>query len=298
MKKFNKAFLFVVFVFAGVQLFGLSISMPEETSQGNFITISFEGTKKIVFAYVELFTKNEKPVQKVFAFPVDRYKKKFVALVGIASWTSPGEYVLKMTVNENKKISESTSSLLVNKTNFPEYTMRLDERNTNLVTKPDPQKAEEARVLTEILTTFNTEAKPYEKTFLVPTPSTRITSEFGERRTHIYSSGKRGTEIHHGVDFGIPANSELVASADGTVVFAGDRIVTGGTLVIEHAPGVYTLFYHLNKNLKKTGDKVVAGEVVALSGSTGFSTGPHLHWELRINTVPVSPFAVVERALY
>lgn len=298
MKKFEKAFLVAVFIFASAHLFGVSIVVPEETSQGDFVTVYFEGEKTIVFAYVKLFTKNEKLVQKVFAFPVDRQKKKFVALLGISSWTTPGEYVLKMTVNENKKISESTKSLLVNKTDFPEYTMRLDARNTALVTKPDPKKAEEARILTKILTNFNAEAKPYEKAFLVPTSSTRITSKFGQRRTHIYSSGKKGTEIHHGIDFGIPADSELIAPADGTVVFAGDRIVTGGTLVIEHAPGVYTLFYHLNKNLKKVGDEVVAGEVVALSGSTGFSTGPHLHWEMRINTVPVSPFALAERALY
>jgi murein DD-endopeptidase MepM/ murein hydrolase activator NlpD len=73
------------------------------------------------------------------------------------------------------------------------------------------------------------------------------------------------------------------------------RIVTGNTVIIEHAPGIYSLYYHLDRINVQEGAIVTAGAVIGLSGSTGLSTGPHLHWELRINTEGTDPDAFVSR---
>ena len=288
----------LIFVFCALPVFSFSVSAADEVSQGDFVTVYFSSETEPLVAYVELVGADGKVVQKVEAFAVDKSKGKYVALVAIPVWLEPGAYRLKATATEDAKVVQKETALSVTKTNFPEYTLHLDERNTGIILKPNPQKAAESKALTQILTTFNSGAIPFAKNFQKPTLSTRVTSEFGEKRKLIYTSGKEGSEIHWGIDFGIPVGTEIVAPADGTVVFAGARIVTGYTLVIENAPGVYTLFYHLSKNLKSVGDKVTAGEKVALSGNTGFSTGPHLHWEFRINSVPVHPLSAVERPLF
>jgi murein DD-endopeptidase MepM/ murein hydrolase activator NlpD len=75
------------------------------------------------------------------------------------------------------------------------------------------------------------------------------------------------------------------------------RIISGYSIIIEHAPGIYSIYYHLDSIIAQEGSIVEAGEVIGLSGSTGFSTGPHLHWELRVNTENTDPDAFVARPL-
>ena len=95
----------------------------------------------------------------------------------------------------------------------------------------------------------------------------------------------------------MPKGTEVRACGRGKVVFARMRILTGYTVIIELAPGVYSSYYHLDSIITKEGAMAEAGEVVALSGSTGFSTGPHLHWELRVSTENTDPDILTERAL-
>lgn len=291
-------YIAVFLLFCTPPLFSLSVSSPSETAQGDFITIYFYTKRKPAMAYVELIAEDGSVVQKVSAFPIDRKKKNAVALLGIPVWIEPGTYYVKATATENKKFKTIESELIIRKTDFTEYTLYLDAKNTDIISKPDPQKTEESKILSEILTTFNPDAPPFAQKFQKPNLLKRITSKFGEKRKVIYNTGKKSSEIHYGIDCGIPQGTELIAPADGTVIFAGNRIVTGGTLIVENAPGVYTIFYHLSKVLKSVGEKVTAGETVALSGNTGYSTGPHLHWEFRINAIPVNPFSAVERPLF
>ncbi len=74
---------------------------------------------------------------------------------------------------------------------------------------------------------------------------------------------------------------------------ATNRIVTGGTVVIEHLPAVYSLYYHLDTVDVAVNDIVEQGERIGTVGSTGLSTGPHLHWELRVSGVAVDPEQVI-----
>jgi murein DD-endopeptidase MepM/ murein hydrolase activator NlpD len=75
------------------------------------------------------------------------------------------------------------------------------------------------------------------------------------------------------------------------------RIVTGNSVVIEHLPGVYSLYYHLDKIEVKEGDIVEAGTLLGLSGATGLATGPHLHWEVRVNGENTDPDVFTTRPI-
>lgn len=294
----KRILLFMFSIFCAVHIFALEVSVPEKTKQGDFITVYLFGKENIKQAFVELIDTNGKSHYKISAIPVGEDAKKQIAILAIPSFLKPGLWTVKIMAMEGLLYREKAKHIMIAKTEFKEYTMQLNAKNTTLLTKADPKKKAESQALTELLCSINREANIYPNKFIVPTTSKRITSTFAEKRTLIYTNGKKASETHWGVDFAIPVGSKILAPADGTIVFSGNRIVTGGTVIIEHAPGVYTLFYHLSKTPKALGDRVKAGELIALSGNTGYSTGPHLHWELRINSVPVSPFSLLEKPLY
>lgn len=120
-------------------------------------------------------------------------------------------------------------------------------------------------------------------------PPIRITSSFGMRLHPILKKKK----MHNGVDFGKPAGSPMKASENGVVMFAGPLPTKttgyGLTVIIDHGGGVTTLYAHNQSIRVKVGDRVEKGDVIAYVGSTGYSTGPHAHFEIRINGQPVDP---------
>ena len=75
------------------------------------------------------------------------------------------------------------------------------------------------------------------------------------------------------------------------------RILTGNSVVLEHFPGIYSLYYHMDSLNVEEGQPLVQGDQIGELGSTGLVTGPHLHWELRVNTIPVDPMKYLERGL-
>jgi len=116
--------------------------------------------------------------------------------------------------------------------------------------------------------------------FTWPSPGyTRITSPYGYRIHPILKVKK----LHTGIDIGVPANSGIVAANGGTVIMAAWYGGYGNVVMIDHGGGIVTLYGHNNTLLVKKGDIVVKGQKISLSGSTGNSTGPHLHFEVRVN---------------
>lgn len=171
---------------------------------------------------------------------------------------------------------------------FQEETIALDAANTGIRTSPDKRKEAESAELWRTITAFDPEAfdpesyKPESAVFVPPVASERRTSGFGDRRIYRYSDGKMDTSIHAGIDYGVPRGTPVFACAPGRVRMARDRVVTGWTVIVEHLPGVFSLYYHLDGLETTEGALVGAGARLGLSGSTGLSTGPHLHWEIRV----------------
>lgn len=127
-----------------------------------------------------------------------------------------------------------------------------------------------------------TQAPP---TFLKPISGGRLTSRFGKRK-----APTRGASTYHkGVDWSIPVGTSVVASSGGEVIRAGWGSGYGYCVYIEHPDGKVTRYGHLSKVLVKVGQSVNQGEKIALSGNTGISTGPHLHFEILVNGTQVNP---------
>ncbi|MEZ4734001.1 MAG: peptidoglycan DD-metalloendopeptidase family protein [Caldilineaceae bacterium] len=114
------------------------------------------------------------------------------------------------------------------------------------------------------------------------------TSPFGTRRN--YSGGAYASAGYHaGQDFGAPAGVPILAPAAGMVVLAEPLHVRGNAVLIDHGRGIFTGYWHLSEIKVTPGQLVNAGDVVGLVGTTGLSTGAHLHWELRIYGIAVDP---------
>ncbi|MBN1679318.1 MAG: LysM peptidoglycan-binding domain-containing protein [Anaerolineae bacterium] len=129
---------------------------------------------------------------------------------------------------------------------------------------------------------------------LMGLPSTgAVTSQFGTRRA--YNGGVLNT-FHSGVDFGGAPGSSILAPAAGVVVLAESLPVRGNATIIDHGWGVYTGYWHQSEINVTVGDVVSPGQVIGMVGSTGRSTGPHLHWEMWVGGVQVDPMQWVSQS--
>jgi len=125
---------------------------------------------------------------------------------------------------------------------------------------------------------------------LASTPSIRpvsgwVTSRFSHRTSPF--TGRR--EFHNALDIANRIKTPIIAPADGKVSFVGQRWLMGNVLEINHGHGFLTRYAHLNSFKQKKGDRVKRGETIALMGNTGRSTGPHLHYQIYLNGLPVNP---------
>lgn len=96
-------------------------------------------------------------------------------------------------------------------------------------------------------------------------------------------------QFHKGVDFAVPVGSDVRSTAMGTVIFAGQKGGYGHCVIISHGNGLATLYGHLSQILVETNDQVKVNQIIAKSGNSGRSTGPHLHYEVHKNNTPVNP---------
>ena len=152
------------------------------------------------------------------------------------------------------------------------------------------KKEEEAKKQAEAAGQTYTPVNLGNISFIWPCPSSsRITSQFGDR-----SAPTEGASTDHkGIDIGASTGSDIVAAASGTVIISTYSVSAGNYIMIDHGGGVFTVYMHCSQLLASVGDKVSQGQVIAKVGSTGYSTGPHLHFGIRSGGAYVNPLKYV-----
>ncbi len=210
--------------------------------------------------------------------------------IPVSLWLKEGNYSIKVIfANSDSDVKEFILPSHLQMRTFPEEVLQLDEKNTSIKTDNSPERAAQIEKLNNILfTTMPSDIYSLKK-FTTPTESQRYTAYCGDRRTYVYTNGKSSTSLHYGNDYGVPTGTEVHACAAGKVVMAENRISTGWSVVIEHLPGLYSLYYHMSELSVKEGDMVSQTQLIGKSGATGLATGPHLHWEVRLNGSAVRP---------
>ena len=205
------------------------------------------------------------------------------ALAGIHILTPPGLYPLELTATDGAgEVTKVTALVQVAAGEFPTEHIRLPPGAKKLL-DPSLVRAENER-LDAIFAAFSPQ-KRWDGLFALPVKGA-ITSRFGARRAY---DGGPATSYHGGVDFRAAEGTPVHAAAAGRVALAEALTVRGQAVVLDHGLGVMSGYYHLSEIAVQAGQEVERGELIGKAGSTGLSTGAHLHWELRVNGVFVDP---------
>ena len=264
----------------------LSMKVPETTS---------DKTSQKPIAVLQLFKGKERAASTQFFFtnPQNRSAETAEMLAGIplSTWLSDKEvYSLKVIISTgDAQKKEIMLPFSIQKKQFASERIVLDARNTGIRKDVSPERRAQSEKLNKILETVTPQDVYTLKPFTIPVDSKRITSGFGDRRVFEYTDKKTSTSLHYGIDYGVPTGTPVHSCAEGKVVLAENRISTGWSVVVEHLPGLYSLYYHMDSLNVQEGQYVKQGEKLGLSGATGLATGPHLHWEVRLNMGAVNP---------
>jgi hypothetical protein len=271
-------------------------AIPENPRLGEPVTLAYTGPDRPGLRAVLLNARGQRLCRALFfSLPGEEGEIPLrAALLTIPSTSGPGPVLIRLEDGNGERIAELP--LTVGGRDFVSEEIALDQKNTDLRTLADPQKTAESAQLSAILFRTGTEiftAGP----FVPPVSSTRRTGFFGDRRVFRYVDGSREVSIHAGIDYGVPRGTPVKACAPGRVVLARFRIVTGYSVVIEHFPGTYSLYYHLDSIRVEEGSLVAGGTQLGESGATGLATGPHLHWEIRVAGENTDPDAFIARSV-
>jgi murein DD-endopeptidase MepM/ murein hydrolase activator NlpD len=120
--------------------------------------------------------------------------------------------------------------------------------------------------------------------------SSHITSVYGTRR--VYNKQKKGQ--HLGIDFRAAIGDQVPSTNAGKIVFAGDLFYTGHTVIIDHGLDIFSIYGHMSKTTVEVGQFVDKGEVIGLSGNTGRTSGPHLHWGVKVQGQYIDGLVLIE----
>jgi murein DD-endopeptidase MepM/ murein hydrolase activator NlpD len=278
----------------------LANRMPQEKitfEQGDPLRIKFLWSEELQNLKFKLLSSKQKIISQANAFKLNprlnREQEKSTCWYAfltayVEQPAATFNVIIEATKNNAEKITwQGTVELL--KKPFPECTINLNAKLTTLKTKPDPKKEEETKYLWDLMNTCNIDAQYHTDNFILPLQDAIITTQFGEKTIFAYNTGKKSTSTHIGIDYAKPAGTPIKAMGNGKVVLARDRIISGLSVVIEHMPGVFTMYFHLSKLLVKEGELVATGQAIGEVGSTGLSTGAHLHLAMEICGVSVNP---------
>lgn len=219
----------------------------------------------------------------------EAYQDGYVALVGFDAFTAPGIQTLSLEGSGSRPWRPFYQDLRIDSSNFVTQQITVTQELSGLL---DPRLRQDEDAFLAPIFSQHSEMKRWEGLFQIPVAEPFVTAGYGGGRS--YNGGP--VEIFHsGVDFAGAVGTPVLAPANGVVVFSGPLELRGFTVIIDHGWGVMTGYFHLSEIFVTQGDEVVTGQALGSLGSSGLSTGPHLHWDLRIMNVPVNPLVWTEQ---
>lgn len=189
----------------------------------------------------------------------------------------PGQYQLELL--DASGAAKQTTPVTVADAHYPIQNIAISKQIAGL--RPSPGEAATSMAFRKTVS----ETRYWKEPFVLPVAGC-LTSEFGVRR---FQNGKPTGDFHAGLDQGSPPGTPVLAVAGGVVKIVKSWNVHGNTVGIDHGQGVLTMYLHLSGFATTEGAAVKQGDVIGYVGSTGRSTGPHLHWSLYVNSEPVDP---------
>ena len=210
-------------------------------------------------------------------------------LLGIDLSTTPGTYEIKIMATDGSDNNYSSLFFLkIVKGVFRTQKLSLPPSMVDLDAKTLQRVNNEANRLKALFQTFR-DARMWKGAFISPLDG-KISSTFGMERI---INGKRRSS-HTGIDLESNAGMPVLASNTGKVALVDDLFFSGKSVILDHGWGFFSMYFHLSEAQVKEGDTVSRGEVVGWVGSTGRSTGPHLHWAIRMNQARVDPLSLLK----
>jgi murein DD-endopeptidase MepM/ murein hydrolase activator NlpD len=208
----------------------------------------------------------------------------FDTMLGVHAMTEPDIYSLELSFDDG------TTHIFLLEVLAGEYgfeTVAIPPERQGLL---DPAIVDAELTLVSTLMSQFTDPAYFTDLMALPAPGA-ITSNFGTRRSY---NGSTTVTFHGGADFGGASGTPITAPAPGQVVLAQALQVRGNTVIIDHGWGVYTGYWHQQELHVQEGDFVTKGQLIGTIGSTGLSTGAHLHWEMWVSGVQVNPIQWVQ----
>ncbi len=209
----------------------------------------------------------------------------YLATVPVAYNRGEGSWPITVTVGDRTY----DLAVTVEKTDFTVQYMTIDQGVAD-ATMNSATASRQYRQNIYPLYELTDNEKYWDGLFIEPVTGYRLTTQYGLWR---YTNGVY-SERHSGIDMACPAGTPIVAPQGGKVLFADWLDLTGYTVVLAHGGGVKSMFYHMNSLAVAPGDLVAVGDDIGTVGSTGYSTGPHLHYEVKIGSQSIDPFALFD----
>ncbi len=200
------------------------------------------------------------------------------AVFGVYAFSEPGQYPLTISAQDSAGLSTTLTTVL----HVKDGGYGREQITVDPALMDDALNIAEHRVLAGVMSGFTPE-KYFDGPLGLPAAAP-VTSRFGTRRSY---NGGAYDRFHTGTDFGGPPGAPIYAPADGRVVMVDTLSIYGLCTIIDHGWGVYTMYAHQTTSAVQAGQFVTSGETIGTIGSSGRSSGPHLHWEVWVSGVEV-----------
>ncbi|NIZ41206.1 M23 family metallopeptidase [Entomospira entomophila] len=244
---------------------------------------------------------------KAKGFPLRVSKLKngnvYAVIMGISALVPADDYELRASITlKNGETKDLVSHVMPIKAGaYTKQVIKMGAQGQSVRNNQSQERQLQAQRFYAALGRFDEENLFDVKPWDMPIKESKwyYTSRYGSVREFVYPDGGKSRDFHNGEDFaGMAVGTNVYSVAQGHVVLAENRIVTGNTVIVMHAPGVFSLYYHMDSIRVKKEEMIQRGEIVGTLGSTGFATGPHLHLTAYIQGQDVDPSYLLNHALW